>query len=543
MSGDNPTVALGLDHMEKPAEFTQVLLEISRAADGSRLSGSEVADATHTAHAMALALKEHPDEEHLAITSVALDLTHLVLEKTVDPALDWESDLAKIVRHTLVELRSLHDSLLKEPDGTDPSANANQILEYREMLDAMRQSFMRALEIDEARLRSSGTNELSGPRGDRIPRPASLRRLSDAQERDRILSLRNGEALQYINDLYSFLQQPVAASSEDREDRNSARLLLKELCSASDQMPTDLLITDDVHVPVHPTFVGGFGHIYRGKCGKMDAALKRMTFLLSAGLPDRKRRCKLFLRQALVWGQLRHPFIEPFLGVHLAGEDIMYGVTRWRANGNIRGYIEAFKPPIEKINQLIFEVACGLAYLHEDGIVHGDVQAANVLVDEEGHARLSDFDLVTFVVEVTENMGSATRHFRSAGGPNHMAPEVMLDDAKRTEATDIYAFACTAWEMYTETVPFAWSFIIELHLDKRRRPPRPTKGNYKGRHMSWPLWLTVQRCWAHEPAMRLRMRQVTEMHAPELLNQTSDVNDVQLQGLFFTAVRCLALNL
>ena len=51
--------------------------------------------------------------------------------------------------------------------------------------------------------------------------------------------------------------------------------------------------------------------------------------------------------------------------------------------------------------RMLSEVAAGLAYLHDNQIVHGDLRGANVLIAEDGTAKLSDFGLSKFLADVS----------------------------------------------------------------------------------------------------------------------------------------------
>lgn len=81
-----------------------------------------------------------------------------------------------------------------------------------------------------------------------------------------------------------------------------------------------------------------------------------------------------------------------------------------------------------------------MAYLHEMGVVHGDVKGGNVLVSSNLHALLCDFGLAKTVDATTSTS------LKGAGTVRWQAPE-LFNDAPRSFKTDVYAFGMTIYEV------------------------------------------------------------------------------------------------
>lgn len=87
----------------------------------------------------------------------------------------------------------------------------------------------------------------------------------------------------------------------------------------------------------------------------------------------------------------------------------------------------------------------GLNYLHEQGVVHRDVKAANVLLTDSGEVKLADFGVATKV---------ANLHNTVVGTPNWMAPESVLGGEGICTASDIWSLGATIIELFTTHPPY-----------------------------------------------------------------------------------------
>ncbi|KAG9010025.1 hypothetical protein FRB94_011002 [Tulasnella sp. JGI-2019a] len=136
---------------------------------------------------------------------------------------------------------------------------------------------------------------------------------------------------------------------------------------------------------------------------------------------DAKRR---FRREAMIWSFLNHINILAFIGmVDIANES--YLVSSWLEYGDLSKFVPArlryLKLPssqrlshasrdgFEKFDEwnVIFGIVSGLAYLHRNCIIHGEVKAANVLLDIEVRPALCDFGM-TNILEGAESVTSTS---------------------------------------------------------------------------------------------------------------------------------------
>ena len=102
---------------------------------------------------------------------------------------------------------------------------------------------------------------------------------------------------------------------------------------------------------------------------------------------------------------------------------------------------------VSKYFQQILE---GLAYLHENKIVHRDLKCDNILLDERSNCKLADFG----TSKLTQNVRSLSGCDTFCGTINWTSPEFMQSGIYGTKS-DIWSFACPVLEMLTAKAPFS----------------------------------------------------------------------------------------
>ena len=126
---------------------------------------------------------------------------------------------------------------------------------------------------------------------------------------------------------------------------------------------------------------------------------------------------------------------------------------------------------LEDVVRIAAGVAAGLDALHDAGIVHRDVKPANVLLDADGAARLTDFGLAKGA-----DYSALTQPGQMVGTIDYLAPEVIRGD-EPTAASDIYAFGCLVYACVAGGPPFGGRGLLQIgigHLDEE--PPDPCAG-------------------------------------------------------------------
>lgn len=105
------------------------------------------------------------------------------------------------------------------------------------------------------------------------------------------------------------------------------------------------------------------------------------------------------------------------------------------------------------VSKFVRQILTGLDYLHEREIIHRDIKGANILVDNKGNIKISDFGISK---KVEDNLLSGAKVHRPSlqGSVYWMAPEVVKQTAYTSKA-DIWSLGCLVVEMLTGAHPWA----------------------------------------------------------------------------------------
>ena len=213
---------------------------------------------------------------------------------------------------------------------------------------------------------------------------------------------------------------------------------------------------------------GGMARVYRA----VDVRLKRYVVVKVIDPPfhNDPDYVMRFEREAQAIARLDHPNIvrlyrfdeqDDWLYMamqHVDGADLGTVLAGYRADGE-------FMEP-DDASRIIAEVCSALDYAHQKGIIHRDVKPANILLDRQGHAFLTDFGLALLV-----DVGTRGEIF---GSPHYIAPEQAMSSAKAVPQSDLYSIGVILFEMFTGDVPFNAPEPLDIALmHMSEEPPLP----------------------------------------------------------------------
>jgi serine/threonine protein kinase len=214
---------------------------------------------------------------------------------------------------------------------------------------------------------------------------------------------------------------------------------------------------------------GGAGEVYRGidtKLGR-EAAIKflRPEFASDPSWVDR------FLAEAKSLGRLNHPNIATLYELRQEDDHVCM-IMELVPGRTVEQIIQERHGPLGTTESLaiLAQVADGLFYAHEKGVIHRDIKPSNLMVTESGRVKIMDFGIARVV-----GSDRMTRAGSAVGTPLYMSPE-QCRGVEGDERSDIYSLAIVLYELLAGAPPFKGATDFELtkaHVGKQPPPLIP----------------------------------------------------------------------
>ena len=235
---------------------------------------------------------------------------------------------------------------------------------------------------------------------------------------------------------------------------------------------------------------GGMGVVVKARL-TAGGRLVALKYLHRVDADVRER----FMREARLATELRHPNIIAGLGVEFV-DDAPVLVFDFLESTDLSAVIrrERRLAP-ERAIAIMRQILVALDHAHRAGVVHRDLKSANVLLAENGVAKLADFG----VAHLRDAQERLTRTGAVLGTPAYMAPE-QAEGSKIDERTDIYAAGVILFEMLTGTYPI--SGLSPLDMMQRVRVDTPLRVTDLVPEVDLRLTDVVARCLEKKPGDR-----------------------------------------
>lgn len=188
---------------------------------------------------------------------------------------------------------------------------------------------------------------------------------------------------------------------------------------------------------------GSYGEVYLVKWRGTEVAAKTIR----SSIASNPRVKNTFMKELALWQRLRHPNIAQFLGV-LNNSDRLIFLTEYFRNGSLYDILKK-KGRLDTPTAVSYalDIARGMNYLHQHkphAIIHRDLTPRNILQDEAGHLKVTDFGLSKIAQEKDAYGYKMTG---GTGSYRYMAPEVYRRESYG-KSVDVFSFALLVHEMF-----------------------------------------------------------------------------------------------
>ncbi|KAG8753676.1 hypothetical protein FRC14_005819 [Serendipita sp. 396] len=250
---------------------------------------------------------------------------------------------------------------------------------------------------------------------------------------------------------------------------------------------------------------GGCSDIHQGDYGGYKVAIKVIRIFDDIRARNIKRR---LVRELDVWRSLEHPNIVPLLGYIDNMNRLPSPVSPWYRNGDASRYLErdGSRIGVKSRLQLLRQIAAGLQYLHSQkpSIIHGDLKPGNILIDDEGVARLCDFGLARLGEDGEATITGTVMYTPRYAAPELSVPKRIHGKITETTRTDIYSLACVAYQFLYLRRPYADKKEAEITPSAYSPPAEKSRESWHPLpqslvHICWELF---DDCWLENEANR-----------------------------------------
>lgn len=216
---------------------------------------------------------------------------------------------------------------------------------------------------------------------------------------------------------------------------------------------------------------GGMGVVYRAFDPAIHRPVAIKTITKSILDPSELQYAlKRFRHEAQAVGRLTHPSIAAIFDY---GEDaeLAYIVMELVSGKSLAQHLLNKKVfTLQEIGEIIRQLLEGLGYAHARGVIHRDVKPPNILLNDDGQIKITDFGIARIDTSTLTQIGEVM------GSPGYMSPE-QFAGSEIDARSDIYSAGVIAYELLAGRKPFTGSNVEIMHKVVSERPADPSQHN------------------------------------------------------------------
>ncbi|MGA7595357.1 MAG: serine/threonine-protein kinase [Gallionella sp.] len=238
---------------------------------------------------------------------------------------------------------------------------------------------------------------------------------------------------------------------------------------------------------------GAMGVVYKAHDPVLDRTVALKTIALDEKEQDREEYQARFFQEAKAAARLNHPAL---ITIYDFGEEsaLAYMAMELLNGSELSERMGQASIPISEAVSIAEQVAEGLAFAHDSGVIHRDIKPSNVMLLQRGRVKIMDFGIARLKVsDIKTQLGMRL------GTPKYMSPE-QIGGSALDHRTDIFSLGIVLYEMLTGVKLFKGDTLTQvMHNVANFEPPPPSRINPEVPPL---LDLVVKRAMEKKPSAR-----------------------------------------
>lgn len=219
---------------------------------------------------------------------------------------------------------------------------------------------------------------------------------------------------------------------------------------------------------------GAMGEVFLAQDPQIERRLAIKTVRLAAGFAggekaESETRARL-LREAKAAGKLLHPNVVTLFDVGEANGELFLAFEYVEGSDLAKRMARSPALTLRDSLRIVREVAQGLCYAHQRGVIHRDIKPGNILLNEDGQAKVADFGIARLAGQATE----LTTTGAVIGSPQYLAPEQVRGE-ELDGRNDLFSLGVVFYQLLTGHRPFPGDTVTTLVYQILHERPRSVR--------------------------------------------------------------------
>jgi len=211
---------------------------------------------------------------------------------------------------------------------------------------------------------------------------------------------------------------------------------------------------------------GAMGVVYKAEDPLLSRTVAIKTIIMSADAAERAEYEARFYQEAKAAGGLNHANLITIHDIGREG-DIAYMAMELLEGVDLREVMRRGRLPLPLALDIAAQVADGLAFAHERGVVHRDIKPGNIMIMRDRHAKIMDFGIARIRLSDIKTQAGAI-----LGSPKYMSPE-QVTGQRADHRSDIFSLGVVLYELAAGEPPFSAPHVTQLMHQVATATPRP----------------------------------------------------------------------